>query len=42
MVVPPNGWFMRGDPSKMDGNWGYPHDLRKPPSVPTISASLDT
>ena len=28
--VPPNGWFMRENPIKLDDDWGYPH-FRKPP-----------
>ena len=30
MGVPPNGWFIRDNPIKMDDDWGYPY-FRKPP-----------
>ena len=33
MGVPPNGWFIRENPVKMDDDWGYPH-LWKPPCTP--------
>ena len=38
MGVPPNGWFIRDNPTKMDDDWGYPY-FRTPPNVDESAAS---